>query len=99
MKKQPYALEERLLLYSVRIINNDIFGETEKLIKIFVTSIETAVRQAHGPKRSRRAEKNRTSKTNAIKLRSGATSLFDVRRWTLDVGRSMFSLFDLPAMP
>jgi hypothetical protein len=40
--------------------------ETEELIKIFVTSIKTAVRpprqardfqQAHGPERSRRAEK------------------------------------------
>ena len=32
------------------------FEETEELIKIFVTSIKTAVRQAHGPERSRRAE-------------------------------------------
>ena len=31
--------------------------ETEELIKIFVTSIKTVVRQAHGPERSRRAEK------------------------------------------
>ena len=31
--------------------------ETEELIKIFFTSIKTAVRQAHGPERSRRAEK------------------------------------------
>jgi hypothetical protein len=29
-------------------------------------------------------------KTNEIKLRSGATSLFDVQRWTFDVGRSSF---------
>ena len=36
---------------------NDILEETEELIKIFVTSIKTAVRQAHGPERSRRAEK------------------------------------------
>ncbi|MBW1910537.1 MAG: hypothetical protein JRJ11_13515 [Deltaproteobacteria bacterium] len=43
MKKQTY--------------NNDILQETEELIKIFVTSIKTAVRQAHGPERSRRAEK------------------------------------------
>ena len=28
--------------------------------------------------------------TNEIKLRSEATSLFDVQRWTLDVGRSSF---------
>jgi hypothetical protein len=27
-------------------------------------------------------------KTNEIKLRSGATSLFDVQRWTFDVRRS-----------
>ena len=42
MKKQAYDLEERPLEYSVRIIQNDILEETEKLIKIFVTSIKTA---------------------------------------------------------
>jgi len=62
VKKQTYDLEERLLEYSVRIIKivellNDMLQETEELIKIFVTSIKTAVRQAHGPERSRRAEK------------------------------------------
>jgi hypothetical protein len=31
--------------------------ETEGLINIFVTSIKMAVRQAHDPERSRRAEK------------------------------------------
>ena len=31
--------------------------ETEEIIKIFVASIKTAVRQAHGPERSRRAKK------------------------------------------
>ena len=36
---------------------NDILEETEEFIKIFVPSIKTAVRQAHGPERSRRAEK------------------------------------------
>ena len=36
---------------------NDKLEETEELIKIFVTSINTAVRQAHGPERSRSAEK------------------------------------------
>ena len=55
--------------------------ETEELIKIFIMSIKTA-------------EKNKNShsrfdigflKTNEIKLRSGATSLFDVQRWTFDV--------------
>ena len=35
----------------------DILEETEELIEIFVTSIKTAVRQAHGPERSRRADK------------------------------------------
>jgi len=29
-------------------------------------------------------------KTNGIKLPSEATSLFDVQRWTFDVGRSSF---------
>jgi hypothetical protein len=33
--------------------------ETDELIKIFVTSIKTAVRQAHGPERSRRAQKKK----------------------------------------
>jgi hypothetical protein len=42
MKKQTYDLEDRLLEYSVRIIKNDILEETEELIKIFVTSINTA---------------------------------------------------------
>ncbi len=41
MKKQTYDLEERLLEFSVRIIN-DILEETEELIKIFVASIKTA---------------------------------------------------------
>jgi hypothetical protein len=40
---------------------NHILDETEELIKIFGTSIETAVgqavRQAHGPEQSRRTEK------------------------------------------
>jgi hypothetical protein len=57
MKEQTYDLEERLLEYSVRIIKNDILEKTEKLIKIFVTSIKTAVRQTHDLERSRRAEK------------------------------------------
>ena len=35
----------------------ELLKETEELIKIFVTSIKTAVRQAHGPERSRRAAK------------------------------------------
>jgi hypothetical protein len=55
--------------------------ETEKLISIFVASIETA-------------EKNRNShsrfdigfmQTNEIKLRSGAISFFDVRLSMFDV--------------
>jgi len=33
MKKQLYALEEKLLWYSVRIIKNDILEETEELIE------------------------------------------------------------------
>ena len=47
MKKQ--SLKPELL--------DDVLQETEELINIFVTSIKTAVRQAHGPERSRRAEK------------------------------------------
>ena len=51
--------------------------ETEELIKIFVTSIKTA-------------EKKQKQKTYGIKLRSEATSLFDVQRSMFDVGRSSF---------
>ena len=40
-----------------RMVNEEKDDETEELIKIFVTSIKTAVRQAHGPERSRRAGK------------------------------------------
>ena len=47
MKKQTYDPE----------LLDDILQGTEELIKIFVTSIKTAVRQAHGPERSRRVEK------------------------------------------
>jgi hypothetical protein len=49
---------------------NHILDETDELIKIFVTSIETAVRQAHGPERSRGVRKNRNSKQ--MKLNYGA---------------------------
>jgi hypothetical protein len=42
MKKMTNDIEERPLEYSVRIIQNDILEETEKLIKIFVMSIKTA---------------------------------------------------------
>jgi hypothetical protein len=89
MKKQTYDLEERLIEDSVRIIKNDILQETEELIKIFVTSIKTA-------------EKKQKYiswfgieflKTNEIKLWSRATSLFDVQRWTFDVGCSVCSAF------
>ncbi len=61
---------------------DDILQETEELIKIFVTSIKMTVRQAHGPERSRRAEKKN-------KLNCGAErhhySMFDVGRSMLDV--------------
>ena len=45
MNKQTYDLEERLLEYSVRIIKSDILQETEELIKIFLTSINTAAKK------------------------------------------------------
>jgi len=65
MKKKIYNFE----------LLNDILQETKKLIKIFVMSIKRAVRQAHGPERSRRAEKKN-------KLNCGAErhhySMFDV---------------------
>ncbi|MDB4444215.1 four helix bundle protein [bacterium] len=50
-------LVQRVPLIKKPELLNDILQETEELIKIFVTSIKTAVRQAHGPERRRRAEK------------------------------------------
>ena len=58
---------------------NDILEETEELVKIFVTSRKTAVRQAHGPERSRRAEnKPRQGVVECSVL--DVCFLFDVRR-------------------
>ncbi|MBW2200412.1 MAG: hypothetical protein JRF71_06190 [Deltaproteobacteria bacterium] len=48
-------LIQRVPLIKKPELLNDILEETEELIKIFVTSIRTAVRQAQGPERSRRA--------------------------------------------
>ena len=56
MKKQPYDLEERLLIKKPELLD-DILQETDELIKIFVTIIKTAGRLVAGPERSRRAEK------------------------------------------
>ncbi len=54
------CLSFRYKSYNKKIeLLNDILEEIEELIKIFVTSIKTAVRQAHGPERSRRAEKKK----------------------------------------
>ena len=50
-------LIQRVPLIKKPELLNDILEETEELIKIFVTSIKTAVRQAHGLEQSRRAEK------------------------------------------
>ena len=50
-------LIQRVPLIKKAELLDDILQETEELIKIFVTSIKTAERQAHGPERSRRAEK------------------------------------------
>ena len=48
-------LIQRVPLIKKPELLDDILQETEELIKIFVTSIKTAVRQAQGPERSRRA--------------------------------------------
>ena len=97
--KQVYYLEERLPKKpTIAFFSGEWANRTSS---IPVTSIKTAVRQTHGPERSRRAEKTRSShyrfdigflKTNEIKLRSGATSIFDVQRWTFDVRRSSFKI-------
>ena len=42
MKKQTKDIEERLFEYSGRFIKNDILEETEEVIKIFGTNINTA---------------------------------------------------------
>ena len=58
----------------------------KELIKIFVTNIKTA-------EKTEIAIQGLTSdflKSNEIPLRRGATSLFDVQRWTFDVRRSSF---------
>ncbi len=55
--QRSLKLIQRVPLIKKPELLNDILQETEELIKIFVTSIKTAVRQAHGPERSRRAEK------------------------------------------
>ncbi len=80
MKKQTYDLEKRLLIKKPELLN-DILQETEELIEIFVTSIKTAVRQAHGPERSRRAEKNHALAWLNVRY---LVFVF-IRRWTFDV--------------
>jgi hypothetical protein len=50
-------LIQRIPLIKKPELLNDILEETEELIKIFVKNIKTAVRQAQGLERSRRAEK------------------------------------------
>ncbi len=77
-------LIQRVPLIKKPELLNDILEEPEELIKIFVTSIKTAVRQAHGPERSRRAEK---------KPRLGVVecSILDVC-FSLDVGCSMLDV-------
>ena len=52
---------------------SDILQETEELIKIFVTSIKTAVRQAHGPERS-----DINIRCSTLDVRCSMFSLFDV---------------------
>ena len=92
----------------MRIIKNDILEQTEELIKTFVANIKTAVRQAHNPERSRRAEKRQKQtfkvnigflKSNEIKLRSEASSLFDVGCWMFDVHLSKQPLFHHSTIP
>jgi hypothetical protein len=55
--------------------------QTGELMKIFAMSIKTAIRDRNSHSRIDIG----CLKTNGIKLQSGATSLFDVQRWTFDV--------------
>jgi hypothetical protein len=61
MTKQAYHLEERLLKKpNIPLLHFSLLAdERTELSSISVTSIKTAVRQAQGPERSRRAEKKR----------------------------------------
>jgi len=43
---------------NIERLTSNIEWENRRIYKDFLTSIKTAVRQAHGPERSRRAEKN-----------------------------------------
>ena len=60
--------------------------ETEELIYIFLTSIKTAPKETESVIQ---CLTSRFSTTNKIKLRSAATSLFDVQRWKFDVHLSI----------
>jgi len=63
--------------------------ETEELIENFVTSIISAVRQAHGPERGRRAEKK--PRLGVVECSALEVCFsFDVGRSMFDVGRSFF---------
>jgi hypothetical protein len=66
-----------------------ILHRKQKKNGIADTSVKMAVRQAHGPERSRRAEKKRKWKTNLIAERSDSI----IRCSMLDVRCSMFSLY------
>jgi hypothetical protein len=86
MKKQIYDIEERLLEYWVRIIE-------------IVEQIPNIAEGKHVLKWLKRNRSNHSGfdigylKTNEIKLRSEATSLFDVQRWTFDVRCSVCPMF------
>ena len=97
MKKQTYDLEERLLEYSVRIIkiveqlpntraDNHVAGQ--------LLRSGTSPYPNHGEAQAAESPKDFIHKLrislNEIKLRSAATSLFDVQRWTFDVRCSSF---------
>ena len=69
MKKQPYDLEERLLIKKSELLDG-ILEETDELIKIFVTSIKTAVK------------KPRLGVVEYSVSESSLTWTFDVRCWT-----------------
>jgi len=91
MKKQTYDLEERRLEEKMNV-QHRMLNERQRCRTRFSLRV------------SKRLKRNRNShssfdigflKTNEIKLRSGTTSLFDVERWTFDVGCSICSMFDV----
>ena len=81
--------QENWFRFSLRVLKRPF----DHLDKLGISNRLTALSGVEGPKRNRNSQSGFEIgffKTNEIKLRSAATSLFDVQRWTFDVGCSSF---------